>query len=158
MPKILGVHSNVQIQSARLNTLDASSPGSALAICWFSGSQVLSGNGVFSIANDSTLGTRITILKDCKVEALWTGAFVNAQYCGFSVNSTQIGTALDSQTDPAVRKGMQLFAAGNSSSTPTMTAYLRAGDVLRPHNGATGSRTGVAANFYLEITAIAVTI
>lgn len=138
-------------QDARWTTFSSSAPVSAIAICNFTTEVYNNGNGLFLVESDSTIGTRITLLKKCKINALWNGAFINQQGIGWSSNASNIGLAL-SGLPVAERKSLQL--AGPSETTMAIAEFVgNPGDVIRPHNGASGSRAGTPADFFLNFTA-----
>lgn len=142
-------------QYARLSTFSASAPSTDAAICYFVNTDYNTNNGLFRIDTDAVNGTRITALKKISISGLWTGAFVTAQGMGWSLNSSQLSTNIDSistinrlSTTPATASGR---TTANLSSI-----VMSAGDVLRPHNGATGSRAGTPSEYFLSVTAEAV--
>lgn len=145
-------------QELRMNTFNVNAPSSAQAICSFDNIEYnrSSGSPLFSVANDLTLGTRITILARCKASAMWVGEFITAQRIGWSKNASSLTTSLASL---ATSQRLAYITASANQACPTSFSevILEPGDVIRPHNGNTGSRGGTPSDYFLIFSAEQVT-
>ena len=96
------------------------------------------GAGLLTVASNSTDGTSFTAVKKCKVVAVWSDASTVATYLGWSLNSAQLTTAIQSITQ-ANRLSLTYQSVGTSATDVTAVVEMEAGDVIRAHgNGDTG--------------------
>ena len=97
-----------------------------------------SGTGLITVATNSTDGTSFTAVKKCKVIATWSDASTVSTYLGWSLNSAQLTTAIQSITQ-ANRIALTYESIGTAGQAVTAVVEMEAGDVLRPHGtGDTG--------------------
>jgi hypothetical protein len=126
-----------------VETFDGSSNGSTNNKIPTVDSFTEDGAGILEIESTSANGFSVTARKDCLVTATYTDAFSSLGYIGWSLNSNQLTTSIQSITQ-ADRKALTYLTPINAGGSVTVSIPLKAGDVLRPHNdGASGAVGGV---------------
>jgi hypothetical protein len=109
---------------------------SATRIPFFPTATLNTNNGVIRVDSDSTLGTRLVVLKKCELNLNLTIATVNGRSAGFSKNSNQLSTDIQSITSSHILAidGVS-SGTGGSYSSISNTIIAEVGDVIRPHYG-----------------------
>ena len=129
----------------------------------FSVTDVNTNKGVIQYTDSVTQGAYFTALKPCTATFVWSDMAngVNPTFIGFSVNSTQTATIINSVTDGYIVGGIPTFGAQNTDGpiTTSATLKLNVGDIVRCHMGANQVKSSGVYNAQLKaslmITAVA---
>lgn len=92
---------------------------------------------VVTVANSATDGFSITANMDCMLHSHIVGDYSAGQLFGFSLNSTQLTTALNTITSADI-----LAITTSTASNPMAVGIekrLKKGDIVRPHDGGAGA-------------------
>ncbi len=104
-----------------------------------------------SVTQSATLGTSMTINKDGLYEISYCDDCASATI-GISLNSTQLTTSIRSITAADRISGIASGVGVNVQATVTVTKWLKAGDVVRPHVGDDGNPTATDPWIIFKVT------
>jgi len=103
-------------------------------------------------ADSATLGASLTILRAGVYSMSWSDYFSSASSHGFSLNSTELTTAISGIA--AANALMFTDVAGNMVTNCSVTVRLNVGDVIRPHDDGTSTTVSNANKFVITQVAI----
>lgn len=121
------------------------------AIAYFATEVSNSISNLGTISNSATNGWSFTASRRVEIVAKWDTAYSGAAgWFGFSKNSNQLTTSIESITDAHRMSATYSDASGNVYTT-VATGILDPGDVLRAHSNGSGTFVSTAVGFNLTI-------